>query len=105
MTKVERFLEKLEVRERRKKIFSYVNAIEYFPDSKVVHIYIKGKREIIPDVLKVKWIPFIEPESPYEKLPVTSFKTDTLSTYIHFNPMVKVEYDPVAMELTIIHPE
>lgn len=88
--------------EREKQIFENVNAIEFFHANRFADIYVEGKKHRIPYVISILWSPYISPRELTENLPVTLFKTDTLSTDIQFKPYVKVRYDPVIMELTIL---
>jgi len=81
--------------------YENVNAIEFFHESKFADIYIRGDRRRIQNVINVTWIPYIHPK-PEEQLPVVLFKSDTLSTSIHFSPFVKVRYDSIRMELAIL---
>jgi len=88
--------------EREKQIFENVNAIEFFHANRFADLYIAGKKHRIPYVISILWSPYISPRELTENLPVTLFKTDTLSTDIQFKPYVKVRYDSVRMELTIL---
>jgi hypothetical protein len=103
MVNAEEFLERVSYVERKKEVvYEDVNAIEYFPDGKFARVYIKGKPVKVEGVLIVRWLPPIHPKTSEEKLPVTSFHSDTLYTVIHFDPYVKVRYSYLDMELTII---
>ena len=85
------------------KKFKDVNAIEYFHETHEAHVYVKGQRNVVSEVLKVLWTPSMFPEAN-QRLPVVWFRADTLSTEISFKPYVDVEYDPHSMELRIVFP-
>jgi len=87
---------------REKEVFENVNALEFFPANRFADVYVAGKKHRIPYVISILWSPYISPRELTENLPVTLFKTDTLSTDIQFKPSVKVRYDPIRMELTIL---
>jgi len=94
--------ERLNPQEEKERIFEDVNAIQFFPDDHLAHVYVKGTKNVIENVLEVKWLPYRHVWEPIEKLPVVLFRADTLSTTVAFDPYVKVRYGVISMELTIL---
>ena len=98
----ERIRRRLLTQKEGEEILEGVNAIEYIPEDKKANVYVRGIKHVFEHVLSVEWMPPWSPETSSEKLPVVLFHADTLHIDIHFDPYVKIKYDPDWMTITIL---